>query len=67
METEGATPQPYARLNGAYWLDLPRDCRGLCGCALDGPSAQRAAAVIRYVMLGLAAGLILIGLVCVAA
>ncbi|MGW6403854.1 hypothetical protein [Streptomyces sp. NPDC055134] len=66
METESAQPQRYARLTGAYWLDLPHDRRGLCGCALDGPSVQRAAAAIRYAMLGLASGLILIGLVCVA-
>ncbi|MEK0100167.1 hypothetical protein ACFC18_47225 [Streptomyces sp. NPDC056121] len=64
METEGVTHDVYARLTGAYWLDSPHDCHGLCECPLDGQPARDVAGLIRYAMLGLAAVVILVGIAC---
>ncbi|RFC77400.1 hypothetical protein [Streptomyces sp. AcE210] len=67
MKTESATPPKYARLAGEYWLDMPHAAGALCECPLDAPPARDAALRIHIAMIGLAAGLILIGLACTVA
>lgn len=59
-EEERFTARDYARLTDAYWLDAPHCPDGLCACPLDHDEPSDLAGLLRLIMLGVAAGTIVL-------